>query len=67
MAVRSRSRGWAFRIKQPHHVTFLLAFVLAVLGLISRRVHIDFVSQHSFWFVLAAYVVLALGTVIDGL
>lgn len=67
MAVRSRSRGWFFRTKQPHHVTFLIALVLAILGIVSTRLRIDFVSVHALWFVLAAYVVLALGNLIDGL
>ena len=70
MAFRSRarpkSRGWFFRTKQPHHFTWLIALVLAVVGVVSTRMHIDYVSQHAIWFVLAAYVVLALGTVIDG-
>jgi hypothetical protein len=67
MAIRSRSRGWFFRTKQPHHVTFLIALILAILGVASTRLHIDFVSAHALWFVLAAYVVLALGNLIDGL
>jgi hypothetical protein len=64
---RSRGRGWFFRTKQPHHFTFLIALILAILGIVSLRLRIDFVSAHAIWFVLAAYVVLALGTLIDGL
>ena len=64
---RTRSRGWFFRTKQPHHYTFLIALILAGLGVVSTRLHIDFVSQNAFWFVTAAYVVLALGCLIDGL
>ena len=69
MPFRSRpgSRGWFFRTKQPHHVTFLIALILAVLGLVSTRLHIDYVSQNAFWFVAAAYILLALANVIDGL
>lgn len=67
MAYKSKSRRWFFRTKQPHHITFLIAFVLAILGILGSRTHIQFVSQHFFWFMVAAYVVLALGTVIDGL
>jgi hypothetical protein len=66
MAFRSRSR-WFFRTKQPHHVTFLIALILAVLGVAGTKVHIEFVSQHTFGFVVAAFVVLALGVLIDGL
>ena len=67
MARRTRSRGWFFRTKQPHHFTWLIALALAVLGLVSLRLHIDYVSQHAILFAFAAYIVLALGTVIDGL
>ena len=62
-----RRRGWFFRVKQPHHFTFLIALLLAVLGVLATRFQIEFVSGHAFWFVVAAYVVLALGTLIDGL
>ncbi len=64
---RTRGRGWLFRTKQPHHFTFLIALFLAILGLASTRYQIEYVSAHALWFVLAAYVVLALGTLIDGL
>jgi hypothetical protein len=64
---RSRRRGWFFRTKQPHHYTFLVALILAIVGVLSTRFQIEFVSAHALWFVLAAYVVLALGNLIDGL
>ena len=64
---RTRSRGWFFRTKQPHHVTVLLALALAVVGLINTRIHIDYMSQNAFWVGVTAYVVLALGDVVDGL
>ena len=71
MAVRARrkarSRGWFFRTKQPHHVTWLIALALAILGVVATRIRIDHVSPHAVWVILAAYVLLALGTVIDGL
>ena len=57
----------SFRIKQPHHFTFLIALLLAIVGVASTRFQIKYVSAHAFWFVVAAYVVLALGTLIDGL
>ena len=64
---RPRGRGWFFRIKQPHHFTFLIALLPAIAGVASTRVQIKYVSAHAFWFVVAAYVVPALGTPIDGL
>ena len=65
--VRPRSRAWFVRTKQPHHVTWLVALILAALAIAGTRMHIDYVSQYAFWVMLAAYVLLALGTVIDGL
>jgi hypothetical protein len=56
-----------FRTKQPHPFTFLIALLLAIVGVASTRFQIEYVSAHAFWFVVAAYVVLALGTLIDGL
>ena len=70
MPFRSRPRqrrGWFFRTKQPHHYTWLVALILALLGILATRIHIDYVTPNAFWFVLGAYIVLALGTVIDGL
>lgn len=71
MAFRSRKkvkrRGGFFRTKQPHHLTWLIALAVAVLGIAGTRTHIAHVSSHAIWVILAAYVLLALGTVIDGL
>jgi hypothetical protein len=64
---RTQRRGWFFRTKQPHHFTFLIALFLAILGVLSTQYQIEYVSAHAIWFLLAAYVVLALGTLIDGL
>jgi hypothetical protein len=41
--------------------------ILAILGLVSTQLQLGFLSAHSFWLVVAAYVVLALGNLIDGL
>jgi hypothetical protein len=64
---RSRGRGWFFRTKQPHHFTFLIALLLAIVGIVGARLPFEFISARAFWFVVAAYVVLALGCLIDGL
>jgi hypothetical protein len=66
MATRTR-RGWFFRTKQPHRFTFLIALALAIVGVASTRFRIEYVSAHAFWFVVAAFVALALGVLIDGL
>lgn len=69
---RSRSkgrgrRGWAFPTKAPHHWTYLLALLLAIVGLVSTRTPIAGMSAHAFGLVVAAYVVLALACLIRGL
>ena len=65
---RRTTRGWFFRTKQPHHYTWLIALVLAVLG--NRRhagAHRLRLGRTPSGSSVAAYVVLALGTVIEGL
>lgn len=66
MPVRSKSSSF-FRLKQPHRLTFLVSLILAGLGVLATRKHIQYVSAHALWFVVGGYVVLALGTLIDGL
>ncbi len=65
--LKRRRSGWVFRTKQPHHVTWIVALIIAALGVVGTRIHIDYVTPHVFWVMLAAYILLALGTVIDGL
>ena len=48
-------------------IAFLIALFLAIVGVASTHFQIEYVTAHAFWFVVAAYVVLALGTLIDGL
>ncbi len=53
----------------PKKVTFLLALILAALGIITELglVSIPFVSAYSFWFVVAGYGLLFLGSIFKGL
>lgn len=62
-----RANRWFFRTKQPHHWTFLVALVLAVLGIAGTQTRIDVVSPHAIWFCVAAWGLLALGCLVDGL
>ncbi len=55
------------KLRAPKGFTFFIAFVLAGLGIVSRFVSIDFVSDHSYWFVVAGYGVLFLGNIFKGL
>ena len=51
------------KLRAPKGFTFFIAFVLAGLGIVSKYVHIDFVSDYSLWFVVAGYGVLFLGNI----
>lgn len=55
------------KLRAPKGFTFFIAFVLAGLGIVSKYVHIDFVSEYRFWFVVAGYGVLFLGNIFKGM
>jgi hypothetical protein len=55
------------RLNAPSQLTFLIALVLAVLGVLAIFVSIPFVSGYAFWFVTVGFIVLALGCVMKGL
>ena len=52
------------KLSAPKQATFLIAVVLAVLGLLSSLVSIPVLSGYSFWLVFVGFVVLALGTML---
>jgi hypothetical protein len=49
-------------LSAPKQVTFWVAVILAVLGLLGALVKIPLVSTYAFWFLLVGFVVLALGS-----
>lgn len=55
------------RLNAPKKITFWIAVVIAILGVIARFVPIDLVSSLAIWVVLVAFVLLALGNVLEGL
>ena len=54
-------------LNAPKQITWLIAVILGVLGLIGYFVAIPVVSIHAFWFVFAGFVLLALGSFVKGL
>ena len=54
-------------LNQPKQITFIVAVVLAVLGLLGALVTIPVVSGAAIWFVLLGFIVLAAGNVVSGL
>jgi hypothetical protein len=55
------------KLNAPKKMTWLLAVILGLLGLLSTFVAIPFVSLYAFWFVFAGFGVLTLGTFLKGL
>ncbi len=47
---------------EPKKPTWIVSAVIALLALISEFVPIPYVSRYSFWALLIAYLVLAMGT-----
>jgi hypothetical protein len=55
------------RLSPPKQITFWIAVVIAALGVIAKLVAIPVLSQQPGWLLLIAFVVLALGNLIEGL
>jgi predicted membrane channel-forming protein YqfA (hemolysin III family) len=54
-------------LSAPKQITWLVALVLAVLGVLGYFVQISFLSAADFWLVLLGFVVLLVGTLVEGL
>jgi hypothetical protein len=54
------------KLNAPKQVTWLIALLLAVVGVIAYFVAIPVLSGISFWLVLVAFVLLFLGTILTG-
>ena len=55
------------RLNQPKEITWWVALVIAVLGLIGQLVDVSVLSDLSFWLALASAVLLLVATYIPGL
>jgi heme/copper-type cytochrome/quinol oxidase subunit 1 len=55
------------KLTPPKHITFWIAVVLAVLGVLATLVTIPVLSGFAFWLVVIGFVLLALGNLVDGL
>ena len=55
------------QMNAPKNITWTIAVVLGLLGLISHFVAIPQVSPYQFWLVSAGFVILALGSLLKGL
>ena len=50
----------------PTRPVWLISLILAALGVLATFVAIPVVSANAFWFVVAGYVLLFLGTILKG-
>jgi membrane protein YdbS with pleckstrin-like domain len=55
------------KLTPPKQITFWIAVVLGLLGLIATFVSIPFVSGLAFWFVFVGFALLAVGLLVKGL
>jgi hypothetical protein len=55
------------KLSSPKNVTWWVAVVVGVLGILGNFVAIPVVSASAFWFVAAGFVILALATYLKGL
>ncbi len=55
------------KLNAPRKITWLVALILAVLGLIGYLVTIPVITSLAFWLVLIAAVLLLLATYMEGL
>ena len=53
------------KLRAPKNLTFYVAVILAVLGVVSQLFSV--VPAAAFWLVLVAFVLLALGNLLEGL
>ncbi len=54
-------------LSAPKQITFWIAVVVAVVGVIASLVTIPVLSGFAFWLVVIAFLILAAGCLIDGL
>jgi len=54
-------------LSAPKNLTWWIALILAVLGIIGYFANVTFLSQFSFWLVLASAVLLLIATKFKGI
>jgi uncharacterized membrane protein HdeD (DUF308 family) len=55
------------KLTPPKVITFWIAVILGVLGVLGTFMTIPFVSANSFWFVFVGWLLLVLGLLVKGL
>jgi hypothetical protein len=55
------------KLSAPKNVTWIIAVILAVLGLLGHLVTIPVVTGLAIWFVFLGFAILAVATFVEGL
>ncbi len=55
------------KLSPPKQVTFIIAVVLGLVGLVASFVAIPVLSPYAFWLVFVGLVVLAAGNMMEGM
>ena len=55
------------KLNSPKNITWWVAVVVGVLGILGNFITLPVVSAAAFWFVAIGFVLLALGTSVKGL
>jgi hypothetical protein len=55
------------RLTPPKNASWVLAFMVGLLGIVAHYVDIPFVSEYDFWLVVAGFGLLVLATLFRGL
>ena len=61
------TRRGTLRLSPPKVVTFWVAVLLALIGVIAELAPIASLAGYALWFVVAGFVLLALGNLLEGL
>ncbi len=55
------------RLSPPKNASWVLAFLIGLLGIVAHYVEIPTVSDYDFWLVVAGFVLLLLATLFRGI
>jgi len=53
-------------LSEPKQITFWIAVILAVLGILAQLVTIPVLSGFAFWLLAIGFIILALGNLLKG-
>lgn len=54
-------------LSEPKKITFWIAVVVAVIGVLAQLITIPVLSGLAFWLVVIAFIILAAGNLMEGL